>query len=368
MASSWPPKKNAAFTLYFTLYKNDGTVIADPGTITKKVSIDGAAVADIAAAVTEEDTTYGRCSVVLAAGEMNGDAIWGYIVDNTPGCVPFTFTIYTAAQTLDELDTVADSILSDTGTDGVKLADDAITSAKFDESTAFPLKSADTGATILARAGAKMDLVDAPNATALGAIKDAVQGAGTTLATLLSRIIGTLATGTHNPQTGDAYARLGAAGAGLTALGDARLANLDAAVSGREASGAAAAAVVGLSTFNPATDEVDVGKVKGVGVTDIDDFKADVSGLSTLTAGDLPSEPPSAGTIADAVWDEAAADHVSAGTFGKLMLAFKTLLGHKSIENSESTSVTFRTAGDAGDAGTQSWDEDNKTRGEYTGF
>ena len=40
--------------------------------------------------------------------------------------------------------------------------------------------------------------------------------AGTT--TLLGRIIGTLATGTHNPQTGDAFARLGAAGAGLTAL------------------------------------------------------------------------------------------------------------------------------------------------------
>ena len=185
---------------------------------------------------------------------------------------------------------------------GMTLADDAITAATFDEATAFPLTAADTGATILARAGAKMDLVDAPNATALGAIKDAVQGAGTTLATLLSRIIGTLATGTHNPQTGDAYARLGAAGAGLTALGDARLANLDAAVSGREASGAAAAAVVGLSTFNPATDEVDVGKVKGVGVTDIDDFKADVSGLSTLTEEDLPSEPPSAATIATAVW------------------------------------------------------------------
>ena len=49
MASQWPPKKNTAFTLYFTLYKNDGTIIANPGTITKKVSIDGAAVADITA-------------------------------------------------------------------------------------------------------------------------------------------------------------------------------------------------------------------------------------------------------------------------------------------------------------------------------
>ena len=51
--------------------------------------------------------------------------------------------------------------------------------------------------------------------------------------TLLSRIVGTLAAGTHNPQTGDAYARLGSAGAGLTALGDARLAHLDADVSSR---------------------------------------------------------------------------------------------------------------------------------------
>jgi hypothetical protein len=38
-------------------------------------------------------------------------------------------------------------------------------------------------------------------------------------------------------QTGDGYARLGANGAGLTALGDIRLANLDAAVSSRLASG-----------------------------------------------------------------------------------------------------------------------------------
>jgi hypothetical protein len=49
---------------------------------------------------------------------------------------------------------------------------------------------------------------------------------GTT--TLLSRIPGTV-----QPQTGDAYARVGAAGAGLTAVGDTRLAHLDADVSSR---------------------------------------------------------------------------------------------------------------------------------------
>ena len=65
------------------------------------------------------------------------------------------------------LPTDVDAILADTGTDGVVvaaaskagygLADDAITSAKFDESTAFPLKSADTGSTQVARTGGDGD-------------------------------------------------------------------------------------------------------------------------------------------------------------------------------------------------------------------
>ncbi|MBN2401975.1 MAG: hypothetical protein JXN64_06225 [Spirochaetes bacterium] len=59
------------------------------------------------------------------------------------------------------------------------------------------------------------------------------------IATILGRIIGTLASGTHNPQSGDAYTRLGANGAGLTALGDTRLTNLDATVSSRSSHTAA---------------------------------------------------------------------------------------------------------------------------------
>jgi len=103
MASMFPPKKATAFTLYFSLFKTDGTIIANPGTITKKVSKDGGAVADIVASVTEEDTTYGQLSVVLSTAEMNADAVWVYIIDNTSGCVPFTATLYTSAYTLDEI-------------------------------------------------------------------------------------------------------------------------------------------------------------------------------------------------------------------------------------------------------------------------
>jgi hypothetical protein len=44
--------------------------------------------------------------------------------------------------------------------DAMTLADDAITSGKFDESTAFPVKSADTGSTAIARTGADSDTLE----------------------------------------------------------------------------------------------------------------------------------------------------------------------------------------------------------------
>ena len=60
----------------------------------------------------------------------------------------------------EQLWTDVDAILSDTGTDGVVLANDAITSAKFDESTAYPLESADSGSTQIARVGADGDTLE----------------------------------------------------------------------------------------------------------------------------------------------------------------------------------------------------------------
>lgn len=64
------------------------------------------------------------------------------------------------AQTANDNGADINAILNDTGTDGVKIADDAITSAKFDESTAFPLKSADSGDTEIARTGADGDTLE----------------------------------------------------------------------------------------------------------------------------------------------------------------------------------------------------------------
>ena len=68
-----------------------------------------------------------------------------------------------------------------------------------------------------------------------------INGIAATSVTTIKPVIGlttadTIATYTGNtPQTGDAYARIGLAGVGLTNLGDTRIANLDATVSSRMA-------------------------------------------------------------------------------------------------------------------------------------
>lgn len=103
MANMYPPVRAAAFDLYFSLYKNDGTVIANPGTYTSKVSKDGGAVEDIATAITEVDTSYGLLKLSLTATEMTADVVWVKVKDDTTGCVPFTACIYTVGQTMDSI-------------------------------------------------------------------------------------------------------------------------------------------------------------------------------------------------------------------------------------------------------------------------
>ena len=58
----------------------------------------------------------------------------------------------------------------------------------------------------------------APDNSTIGSIYSVIQLTDADVATLLTRIVGTLASGTHNPQSGDAFARLGVpAGASVSA-------------------------------------------------------------------------------------------------------------------------------------------------------
>jgi len=104
MASQVPAKKNTAFNLGLSLYLNTGALVTNPGTITAKISKDFGDYADVGT-VTKEDSTYGQIKLALTNTEMNADVVMIYVVDNTSGCVPFTCTIYTAANLMDDIKT-----------------------------------------------------------------------------------------------------------------------------------------------------------------------------------------------------------------------------------------------------------------------
>jgi len=115
MASTWPPKKGAAFNCSAFLYKTDGTLITNPGTLTCKISKDYGDFGDChGTGPTEEDSTYGQIKIALDSTDMNADVVDIYLVDNTSGCIPFTTTLYTSAQTLDEVDSNVDAIKTKT--------------------------------------------------------------------------------------------------------------------------------------------------------------------------------------------------------------------------------------------------------------
>ncbi len=106
-------------------------------------------------------------------------------------------------------------------TNGVTLADDAITAAKFDESTAFPVKSADTGATQIARVGAdsdtletlsdQLDTIDDYVDTEVAAIKAKTDliTTGTTL-TIASAVVGSTITAHRGDTLSAALENIGA--------------------------------------------------------------------------------------------------------------------------------------------------------------
>lgn len=128
--------------------------------------------------------------------------------------------------------------------------------------------------------------IQAGLATALGltTVEGKIDTIDTIVDTIVARVIGTIAAGTHNAQSGDAYARLGApAGASVSA---------------------------DVAAVKTAVDTVD-----DLLDTEVAAIKAKTDNLPAAPAatGDIPS----AATIADAVWDEARAGHVAAGSFGQ---------------------------------------------------
>lgn len=125
-------------------------------------------------------------------------------------------------------------------------------------------------------------------------------GAITTLAGAVVNVdlVDTLTTYTGNtPQTGDSFARIGAAGVGLTAVALAD---------------ATSDAVIADAVWNAAT--ATYGAAGSYGLLIETDLDATISSR-LATAG--YTAPPSAATIASAVWDLDATAHQTQGTFGQ---------------------------------------------------
>jgi len=142
--------------------------------------------------------------------------------------------------------------------------------------TSTGIKVASIANGVIAAATFAAGALDAVWSTASRTLTAIADSAGVT--TLLSRIIGTLSTGTHQPQSGDAYARLGAP-AGASVSADLAAVN---------------AAVTGLHDFDPATDVV-----------------AHVTLVDTVTTLTSPPDVPTEAEIADQVRVELAAELAS---------------------------------------------------------
>lgn len=187
-------------------------------------------------------------------------------------------------------------------TAGVTLADDAITSAKYDETTAFPLAAADTGATQVARTGADADTLET--------LSDQIDAAAleTTAQSILTDT-----------------AEIGLAGAGLTEAGGTGdqltavpwNAAWDAEVQSEVQDAVEANHLDHLLavTYDPAAKP-------GAADALLNELVENDGGVSRYTANALEQAPtggsaPTAADIADAVWDEATLGHTTAGTFGE---------------------------------------------------
>lgn len=203
MACQWPPKKNTAFRVYFSLYNAaTGAVVGNPGTYTRGVSIDGGAIDTTPVnAITEEDTTYGQLSWLLDATEMNGDAIWISCTDDTDNTIPFTCTLYTTAGTWDDLSTDAEvgAAVRDVAIAGAAASSvgEAIAAVLTDTGTTIPAQI-----TALTEGGMKKNVEKAAFPIYMVLSSDHVTAAtGKTVAVAISKDGGAFGAATNTPAT-----------------------------------------------------------------------------------------------------------------------------------------------------------------------
>lgn len=183
------------------------------------------------------------------------------------------------------------------------LANDAITAAKFDETTAFPLAAADSGATSVARTGA-----DADTLKTLSDQIDGISGSSNPNVILAAEIATVTNQTTYTLATG---------------------ADFDDAYNGQ--------AVVFYDVTNNSYPSVRVvvdyvGLTKTLTVDSAPDFTVGADDNIRVFATAPGTTAPTSAEVADAVWDEARAGHVASGSFGEYVPANVTLAAGTAVQ------------------------------------
>jgi len=341
MSSMVPPAKNEAFTFYISLedQANPGLFKANPTIASGDVLVatDDAAPANISSLPSVDADFTRRVKVSLSADEMNGDNVT-VIFSDAAGAewYDLTVNIQTATVQMDDVATAASvAALNNLSAAQVNAeVDTALADIHLDHLLAVAESDTPADNSIIAKiaAGGDWSSFDAGD-NSLVSISNEIENNVNAVAVLgdLTTTIGTpsnLGSGATvaanlvdiEGQTDD----IGAAGAGLTALGDTRIANLDATISSRAAAATLTTIGARIGTFTGSGVNNILGFLQAIMRKDVS-TPSDVGGTyddatDSLEAirdrGDAAWTGSTAADVAAAVWDEAIAGHLSAGSTG----------------------------------------------------
>jgi len=292
------PRKNTAWRVYFAIRNSDGTLITSWAGADSERSLDGGSFSDCTNEATEIGTS-GCGYLDLTAGEMNADAVIVKITVTNSGALPLVLTVFPEES--------GDYRVSD-------LQKVDLNTIKTQTVTAA------AGVTIPASIASPTNIT-----AATGVVLAATTHTGAVIPTV-STLSG------HTPQTGDAFARIGATGSGLTSLAPAATAlstatwtatiagRIDAAITSRMATYTQPTGFL-AATF-PTTVASTTNITAGTITTVTNLTNAPTNGDLTATMkSSITAAVPTAAVIADAVWDEPTSGHTTSGTTGAAIVA-----------------------------------------------
>lgn len=101
--AGWPSKKNAAFTVTFPIFDNDGDLVAGAAALDSEVSKDGGDFTDCTNEAAEIATSSGMYTLVLTSTEMNADIIATITKTTTPNAKTAPNVMYSSVRQIDDL-------------------------------------------------------------------------------------------------------------------------------------------------------------------------------------------------------------------------------------------------------------------------